>query len=411
MPPSIDNRKYIDLYLLSRADYIDKYRVNDNAYRGLMARAGLSIPEHEQLIAVSKATNQPMPQMPQALKDRLLGKRTPVAMTTPERVMRVVPAASPVSTAPAGVNPADWVEPDEVWATIQKNKRNGTSIEALADALNKPPRSIRAAIKWLQTHNHVIYTNAAGDVRLGVVANVSQPAPVSVPVTGERFTFAALSDTHLVSNHQRLDALHLFYDEIQRRGITVAVHAGDLLDGVGVYRGQEHSVLFSGIDRHIEYAVEQYPKRDGVQTYLIGGNHDESYVKHAGIDAAQAVCAQRDDMTYLGMYDATLDMGGIKTQLHHGHGYSYAQSYLLQKYLEKIPVHERPALFFCGHWHHAIAMLGYQGVHGFSTGCFQGQSLLIKRLGGYPVIGAWFIDVTHDKGKILTIKPEFVSFD
>jgi hypothetical protein len=101
---------------------------------------------------------------------------------------------------------------------------------------------------------------------------------------------------------------------------------------------------------HVNYCVENYPKEEGVTTYFITGNHDLDYMKVAGVDVGKLISASRPDLKYLGQYDATIRLNGIYIGLHHGGGgASYAQSYKLQKYVERIGAGQKPQIYVLGH--------------------------------------------------------------
>ena len=298
-----------------------------------------------------------------------------------------------------------------IWAYLLKHKKAGTSIEDICDALKVVPRQVRESITQLQQQSKVITINNFGDVAIAPTSTNPNNPIIHLPDPGKVFRFGVIGDTHLVSTHDRIGALNSYYDYVQENGINLVLHAGDLFDGMDVYKGHNNAIRFSGFDRHMEYGLNEYPYRAGIKTILIGGNHDESFIKLAGVDPVAHFVRQREDCEYIGMYDGLVDIGGVTVNLHHGHGYSYAQSYMLQKYVEKIPVKERPDIFACGHWHHAISMLGYQGVDSFSVGCFQGRTGLLKRLGGYPTIGGWIMEVEHANEKLIRTKAEFLHLD
>ena len=87
-----------------------------------------------------------------------------------------------------------------------------------------------------------------------------------------KFKFGIVSDTHLIDRSCALDELHDFYKRCKREGVKDVVHAGDILSGMNVYKGQIVDLLRFGVDEHIEYGLMNYPKEDGIKTYFITGN-------------------------------------------------------------------------------------------------------------------------------------------
>lgn len=97
--------------------------------------------------------------------------------------------------------------------------------------------------------------------------------PLSLQLgSGKEYQFGAIGDTHLCSGKERLRELHTFYEICQRRGVKDVYNAGDIIAGMGVYPGQEFELNVFGADNQVNYAVQNYPKVEGITTYFIGGN-------------------------------------------------------------------------------------------------------------------------------------------
>lgn len=211
---------------------------------------------------------------------------------------------------------------------------------------------------------------------------------------GELVRIGIVSDTHLCSKHQQLTYLKAIYKRFADEGINIVLHAGDLLEGVRMYRGWELEVLFHGADDQVAYAVANYPKEKGITTYLISGNHDLSFMTNSGVNVVKRVCSQRDDMVYLGEYGAYLDLPlGLRAYLHHGAGgVPYARSYRLQKAVENFPPGNKPKLYCSGHYHVTATLPDYRNVFAMKPGCFQSQTEFLRRLGVAPDVGGWIME-------------------
>lgn len=313
-------------------------------------------------------------------------------------------------TEPEPVAPAEPPFADRVWAYLLRRRKDQPSIGDIADTFDVAPKLVRQAIDDLQAQHKAIVINAAGFVSVPSSA-VPTNRESTIAAVGDTLRFAVVSDTHLISVHNDLAALNAFYDECVQRGITAVLHAGDLTSGVGVYRGQENDILFSGYDRHVQYTIENYPMRDGVTTHFIGGNHDEAWLKVAGADLCAAVAYERPDMDYLGMYNATVNVGPLKVTLHHGAKGAKTLSYHPQIYADIMAgKRDRPHMLVVGHYHSAIYLGPYRGIHTLTGGCWEGESLYLKRMGIDPVIGGWFIEATVIDGVVRRFLPEFVSY-
>lgn len=232
---------------------------------------------------------------------------------------------------------------------------------------------------------------------------------VKIPATTKTIRFAAIGDTHLGSKKDELSALHQFYRILKRKKISIVLHAGDILDGMGVYRGQEFELAVFGADNQISYAVKHYPKISGITTYFINGNHDYSFYKKLGLDTGAVISRERKDLVYLGHYKGEVNINGIKIWLvHPDGGMPYAISYRGQKYVEQIESGHKPRILLLGHLHTAY-FFEYRNIYVFGVGCFQGQTPFILRKGINPVIGGWIIEVKVDKkNSIRSVVSEFI---
>lgn len=235
---------------------------------------------------------------------------------------------------------------------------------------------------------------------------------------GKTLRFGAVSDTHIGSRHQQLTFLNTFYDRCVERGIDSVFHAGDLFDGNGrVYRGQEYDLFLFGYDKQLDYGVEHYPKRDGVTTYVIAGNHDWSFYKSQGADILAALAERRPDIKYLGPMGAKVEPDGLKVQITHGRGGStYARSYRIQRLIENFTPEQKPEVFLLGNFHNWAPVPMVRNVIGWQMGCFQSQTDHEKALGLFPEIGGLILEIDYgskgaDRPKgIVAFRDEIIPF-
>ncbi len=233
---------------------------------------------------------------------------------------------------------------------------------------------------------------------------------------GNLVRIGVVSDTHLCSRHQQLTHLKSIYRRFADEGIDTVLHAGDLLEGIRMYRGWELEVLAHGADEQIAYAVTNYPREKGITTYLIAGNHDLSFMTNAGINVVKRVCEQRPDMRFLGNYGAFLDLpGGMRAYLHHGAGgVPYARSYRGQKLIENFPPGNKPKIVCSGHYHVTAILPDYRNVFFMHPGCFQSQTEFLRRLGLAPDVGGFIIEYMvnphSDRFDVAFIRSEWIPF-
>ena len=292
-----------------------------------------------------------------------------------------------------------------------KGKSN-LDLEGLCDHLDASPKKIKATLDILKSKGF--------NIKLRNKAITIDNLPASEADKKRHFLdlkpinncieFAVVSDTHLGSHHECLDELKFFYKTASEDyGIKTFLHAGDLVCGTNMYFGQENEIKVWGADQQVNYCVENYPHIDGATTYYITGNHDLCYLRNAGKDIGIDIQHQRKDMKYLGQYVSNIKLGTVNVELHHiDKAPSYALSYPLQKTIENTQDHEKPDLLFCGHLHQKL-WLELRGINAFLAGCFEQQSLWLKRKKLYPCIGGYIIKVGLDGNVIRSVTPTFIK--
>lgn len=84
--------------------------------------------------------------------------------------------------------------------------------------------------------------------------------------------FGLISDTHLGSVAERLDILNIAYNRYAEAGVKHVFHCGDVTDGWDEYRGHVNFVKIYGAAPQAIRVIKSYPKKDGMTTYMLGGN-------------------------------------------------------------------------------------------------------------------------------------------
>lgn len=173
-----------------------------------------------------------------------------------------------------------------------------------ADILHVPVTAfVRRADKLKDAGYNI--TEAAGTIWLERAALPSY-AELREPYDGEtKIAFGVVSDTHLCNKNQQLTYLNDFYDRCAAEGITTIYHAGDISDGFYKSRPDHIYELFKiGFDEQADYIIENYPRRNGITTKFITGNHDATHLKNGGADIGSRIAERRPDMEYLGYMSA-----------------------------------------------------------------------------------------------------------
>jgi len=223
------------------------------------------------------------------------------------------------------------------------------------------------------------------------------------------FKIGIVSDTHLGSQMQQITLLKEAYSAFKEEGIKQVFHAGDLVEGNGkLYKGQLYEMFIHGADKMLEYAEKVYPKVKGITTYVVGGSHDYCYFKDAGYDILKKLAERRNDIKYLGVSGAFINIGKIKIYvMHPGGGNTYARSYRMQKIIEQFPPKDKPNILLAGHLHITNELPSYRNVAGFQLPCFQTQTQYLREKGLNPDIGYLILEIFPDEKGIAHFKTDW----
>lgn len=313
---------------------------------------------------------------------------------------------------------SEFIDDDEFIGALRNalRRKKTVRIDTLADTLDVSPKRVRAGIEALREHGYRVPEIAEGRVELNKVPPTSDE-PHTLPLAlldGEWVRFGVVSDTHLCSKECALDELHLAYDHFADEGIVDVFHPGDLVAGMGVFPGQSNYITHHSFEDQRDFAIASYPKREGVTTHIIGGNHDlEGAFGRIGADPVRGVALQRPDMNYLGPYSAWVELpnGAFMHVLHGKGGMSYAYSYRAQKIVEGYGQGRKPGALLLGHYH-VQGNFSPRSVHTMFPACFEWQSVQFgARLGLRPTVGFHVVEARlGDDGTIVRWRPEFFQF-
>ena len=232
-----------------------------------------------------------------------------------------------------------------------------------------------------------------------------------VEASSSHIPLLLISDTHLCSKYDRLDILRYLYAKADERGIKHILHSGDFTDGRSNRPEHIYELKEPSYEGQVDYCVEKYPTFSG-KTYVISGNHDDWWYKSTGSEIVKAIANRRDDIVYLGSDVADMKIGKLKVRLFHGKGgNAYAKSYKVQKYLDSIPLEERPHILQTGHIHQSFYMK-QDDTHCFQTSCLEDLTPFARSMGLANDKSVWWVDVEmNDRGQIQNITQELETFD
>ncbi len=341
--------------------------------------------DEDQLVHHGRADGLTMPEVQGAL---LAAGHTRTLKAIEERWRRIRKTVVPISDAPA---------PDELLGLLLRGP-----VEATKDNLD--------AARALLALGHMVDVDLGGN-EIALSRHVERgesPVLADEIGNGQEITIGLISDTHHGSKYRDIELLSYVLPELERRGAQIIYHAGDLFDGNRMYRGHEFELEAIGADAQYEMAVKEHPAL-GIRQKILGGNHDESFIKQIGLDNVSRFCDFRDDCDFIGYHAADIQITDTARMvlMHPTGGVSYAISYKLQKFIEKeVP---RPAIFACGHFHVAC-FFPYTGTLGIMIPTFQTQTPYLRQKALSPILGAVLLRLRiSDSGKLSDVWWEWMA--
>lgn len=169
----------------------------------------------------------------------------------------------------------------------------------------------------------------------------------------DKLKLAFLSDTHFGSKYCAEDKVADAVDEINNYHPHAIFFGGDIIDGYGVYKGQEFELSAHSLPDQLEKAEILGDLKADV--YAIDGNHSEAFVKRGSGYPQKIFCEQFDNWHYSGIYHGSYKIFTHNNQqllvdiIHPNGTGAYALSYPAQKVLRNLP-HQTDILAL-GHYH------------------------------------------------------------
>jgi len=297
---------------------------------------------------------------------------------------------------------------DELLLSQLKNER---TIEDLCFAIGKPRLEVLGMIEELRLRGYDI-------VQLRISETIAYTLNTMLPTTYFEYKhyhdvdkiirIGIVSDTHMGSNYFQRTFLEMAYDDFAKRGIKNVYHAGDISDGFYSNRPSSIYELYAlGYDQQKADIVKHYPKRDGITTHFITGNHDATHMMNGGANIGTGVADKRPDMKYLGHEFAKIwltdkvDMDLI----HPRDGTSYAYSYKMQKRIDAMSGGKKPKIMVTGHYHKNFDMF-YRNIWSLSMASFQSQSPFMRGMGLISDVGYIILEIqVNEHGDIIEFTP------
>lgn len=307
---------------------------------------------------------------------------------------------------------------EEVFKFLLKTKKHH-SFEELSDKFDVGISKIKGVIDELKRDNKN-FDFHENSVSMKDTVDKEKPTVIKADhLVGKRIKFGFVTDNHLGSKYERLDALNALYERFRMAGITTVYNAGNVIDGEA--RFNKFDIHKHGMQAQCEYFAEAYPKVEGITTYYItGDDHEGWYVQREGVNIGKFMeqCARnagRTDLVYLGHmeHDVILKTKGGQAVIrivHPGGGSSYAYSYTSQKIVESYSPGEKPHIVLGGHYH-KMNYSYIRGVHFIQGGCTMDQSPFMRKKRLEAHVGGWIVEIQQgENGVIQSLQAEWIPF-
>jgi len=230
--------------------------------------------------------------------------------------------------------------------------------------------------------------------------------------SGEWFRVGVLSDIHGGSQYLEDYKLVKAIEECNQSKCQEIWLPGDLAEGMSGRDGHIYDMKHIGYKAQREYVVSRLKDFSG-PIKAISGNHDLWYYSKgdAGALIVEDICkALGDQAEYLGEHEGRIYLNGAACDLWHGEdGAGYALSYRIQKIVESLGENALPQMIVTGHDHKAEFIPDLRGIMAIEAGCIQEQTPWMRRKKLRAFVGFWIIDICVRDGKIVRIRPEWVS--
>ncbi len=272
-----------------------------------------------------------------------------------------------------------------------------------------------------------------------VIEKIKNPSSTNLPTNLHKFskksvTFLTVGDLHLNAKEgftkKPLCDFKKFKEVLKigkEEGAEYVIQTGDVTDGENMRPWQKYNLVVQGLDDVVEFCVNEWPDI-GLQTYFIGGNHDQTYLNSIGADICKYIAKDRKDLVYLGMNEGNLPlqpqyinlmMEGKKVPdnaswirvLHPQKGTAKSQSYQIQAHIGALQSEFKPRILIVGHYH-KMDYLFTRNVHAFQAGTMEHQSDWMRRKDLTAQLGAWLITAYFkDDGTIDGIRKRLLSYE
>lgn len=187
--------------------------------------------------------------------------------------------------------------------------KKGLTVSEMCQKLNIPPDQLLSFFSSLDSDNKYIIKNNQ------IIINKENYDINSYDLMDkDDYHLLVISDTHLGSDIDYIEALKYAYDQAENNEIDLVIHLGDLTDGLFKNQKNDKCKSYSNIRN---YAIRYYPFST-IPTLVLAGNHDINYKDNHQDDIVSEICQSRGDLIYLGQKPIRLKFTNYNFLIAHG---------------------------------------------------------------------------------------------
>lgn len=303
-----------------------------------------------------------------------------------------------------------------LFSMLSSAKEDGVTKEELANKLDISPKILNSMLTDLQNrgYNLTVTNNSAG---LDTNFTADYSAKQIEWGTNGTYKVGFVSDLHACCEYTKIKSAQKAYEQFSKQGVSIVFNAGDTTHGhVDMHGSYKYEIKLRMLENQLNHLVADYPKQDGIQTFMIAGNHDLSWGRQ-GVDFIKLLSDRRPDITYLGPTVAFIDgpdnIPNFVMLYHPKDGSGYALSYKTQKIAEYVTYALKgltdnpdipnimPQIASIGHYHKYVHHKGPDGAHYITCPALCGMTDFQKGKHLINEMGALMFEFgLSDKGKI-----------
>jgi len=199
----------------------------------------------------------------------------------------------------------------------------------------------------------------------------------AITFSGDKFTFAHVTDTHIGEETFRDYLWTDFLEECERRNVQAIFHSGDIIEGMSNRPDQVYHLTDVGFSAQMDHAARLLDM-SSIPIYAIDGNHDRWAIKSGGLFVGTELERRCEKLNFIGHDCGDVDINGTIWRLWHGEdNSSYATSYRMQKLIEAFTGGDKPHVLLAGHTH-KYCKIFERNIWALSGGALSYQSSWMK---------------------------------